>query len=277
MIIVFKMNWIITQQLKRLQGWQFYVLTVNTVWCERKSAVNFVNVDAFVFWQFFWIPITWMIVLLFKLHLTTCRWHDLYVWDVIRDISDIISFDTSFWTKYFLLFLKKNITMQTCASILLKSGNNMNEFLTSDWLKCWRRSETWWWVCRRYGDRKWKSVWNDSVVEHERDRLRPIATSANFDFGRFWDVEFWDDKGWIPEGWIPEGWSPEGWRPRRVEPEGGGPKISRFFFFPSSRHNFLSSLCLGSFTWNLGGVWSARALCTFGLSGCRVKPCWRPH
>ena len=104
MIIVFEMNWIITQQLKRLQVLR---LIKNTVWCEKKFAVNFVNVDAFVFWQIFWIPITWIIVLLFKLHLTTCRWYDLYVWDVIRDISDIISFWHILLNEVFCCFWKK--------------------------------------------------------------------------------------------------------------------------------------------------------------------------
>ena len=45
----------------------------------------------------------------------------------------------------------------------------------------------------------------DNVSHHdaadERDRLRPISTSANFDFGQFLDVEFWDDTVWNPEGW----------------------------------------------------------------------------
>ena len=67
-------------------------------------------------------------------------------------------------------------------------------------------------------------------------RLRPISTSANF--------------GGAPKGWRPrrvaqnleksgprrlgpEGWSPEGWGARKFRA-----------FFPSSRHNFLSSFCL---------------------------------
>ena len=60
----------------------------------------------------------------------------------------------------------------------------------------------------------------DVGVEIERDRLRPITTSANFDFGQFdLDVKFWDDKGWRPaEGWGPEGWSP--WNPEGWGPEG---------------------------------------------------------
>ena len=35
-------------------------------------------------------------------------------------------------------------------------------------------------------------------------RVRPISTSANFDFGQFGDVEFLDHKGWGPEGWRPK-------------------------------------------------------------------------
>ena len=49
-------------------------------------------------------------------------------------------------------------------------------------------------------------------------RLRPISTSAKFDFGQFLDVEFLDHKGWGPKGgaqtwkeWGPEGWGPQGW------------------------------------------------------------------
>ena len=99
-------------------------------------------------------------------------------------------------------------------------------------------------------------------------RLRPISTSANFDFGQFLDVEFWDHKGGGPnlekvgvEAWGPEAWGPEGWGGRRVgAPKGGGPnleegwgpegwgsKISRFFF-PSPATIFtLLSLSWGSF------------------------------
>ena len=45
-------------------------------------------------------------------------------------------------------------------------------------------------------------------------------------------------------------------------------------FFSISRHNVLSFFpLLGVFTWNFGGVFEGRGpqMCTFGLSGCRVK------
>ena len=58
------------------------------------------------------------------------------------------------------------------------------------------------------------------------------------------------------KGGGPEGWGLEGWKP----------KISRFFSL--SRHNVHSSLPL------LGWCLKRRDpdMCTFGLSGCRVKP-----
>ena len=91
-------------------------------------------------------------------------------------------------------------------------------------------------------------------------RLRPISTSANFDFGpsisaNFWMLNFWTSKGGAPKGWRPRGWRPKPRKsgprkvgPRRVEaPKGGTPKggAQNFtLFFPSSRHNFLSSFFL---------------------------------
>ena len=51
------------------------------------------------------------------------------------------------------------------------------------------------------------------------------------------------------------------------------PKISRFFSL--SRHNFHSFFpLLGVFSWNFGGVLKHQdpEKCTFGLSGCRVRP-----
>ena len=61
-------------------------------------------------------------------------------------------------------------------------------------------------------------------------------------------------------------------------PSASLPKISRFF--PLSRFHFRSfSIFLwgslrGVFSWNFGGVFEGRGaqMCTFGLSGCRVKP-----
>ena len=53
-----------------------------------------------------------------------------------------------------------------------------------------------------------------------------------------------------------------------------GPKF-RAFFFPSPTTNFVFlSLSLCVFSLNFGGVWKRRdpQMCTFGLSGCRVKP-----
>ena len=88
-------------------------------------------------------------------------------------------------------------------------------------------------------------------------RLRPISTSANFDFGQLLDVDFWDDKVWA----------------RRVGPEGWRPKISRFFSLLPPHFSFLF-LSLGVLSWNFVGVFEGRnpEMCTFGLSGCRVKP-----
>ena len=60
-------------------------------------------------------------------------------------------------------------------------------------------------------------------------------------------------------------------------PSAGPPKISLFFFpFPPPFPLFLS--LSGVFSLNFGGVFEDRdpQMCTFGLSGCRVKP-RRPH
>ena len=79
-------------------------------------------------------------------------------------------------------------------------------------------------------------------------RLGPISTSANFDFGQFSDVEFYDHKGW--KKWGPEGWrpkpgkrGPEGWAKggaRRVEPEGWGAQNFAFFFPLPPQFSFFS-------------------------------------
>ena len=56
-------------------------------------------------------------------------------------------------------------------------------------------------------------------------------------------------------------------------PSPGPPKIS--LFFSLSRLKIRSFLCsLGVFSWNFGGVFEGREaqMCTFGPSGCRVKP-----
>ena len=90
------------------------------------------------------------------------------------------------------------------------------------------------------------------VIDFGQFRLRPISTSANFDFGQFdfgqfLDVEFWDDKVWGP---------------RRV----GSPK---FRVFSLLRHSFYSSFSLlGSFRGILL-VFEGRnpEMCTFGVLG----------
>ena len=72
----------------------------------------------------------------------------------------------------------------------------------------------------------------------ERDRLRPISTSANFDFGQF----FLDHKGWgARRKGAPKGWGPEGC---------GAQNFALFFFPFPSQFSFFSlslSLSLGSF------------------------------
>ena len=63
-------------------------------------------------------------------------------------------------------------------------------------------------------------------------------------------------------------------RPPPDRPSAGPPKIS-LFFFPSPATIFiLFSLSCWSFSLNFGGVFEDRdpQMCTFGLSGCRVKP-----
>ena len=59
--------------------------------------------------------------------------------------------------------------------------------------------------------------------------------------------------------------------------KGGGPNFRAFFSL--SRHCFHSFLPLsGVLSLNVGGVFEGRdpEMCTFGLSGCRVKPQQRP-
>ena len=60
--------------------------------------------------------------------------------------------------------------------------------------------------------------------------------------------------------------------PSAGPPSAGPPKIWLFFFpFPPSFRSFCVSL--GVFSWNFGGVLkrSCPEMCTFGLSGCRVR------
>ena len=67
-------------------------------------------------------------------------------------------------------------------------------------------------------------------------------------------------------------------RPSRDRPSPGPPKMS-LFFFPSPAANFVLFFSLWVFfSLNFGGVFEGRdpQMCTFGLSGCRVKP-RRPH
>ena len=64
-----------------------------------------------------------------------------------------------------------------------------------------------------------------SAIDFGQFRLRPISSSANFDFGQFLDVEFWDHKGWVPRRVGPPRVEPPRVEPRRVEPRRvGGPK-----------------------------------------------------
>ena len=89
-------------------------------------------------------------------------------------------------------------------------------------------------------------------------RLRPISTSANFDFGQFDFDQFLDVEFLVHQGWDPIGWRPRGWRHRRV-----GGKISRFF----------SLLPLLSFSWGpyVEFWWCLKRrgpeMCTFGVLG----------
>ena len=76
-------------------------------------------------------------------------------------------------------------------------------------------------------------------------------------------------KKWEPEGWGPEGWGPEG----VGGPEGGSLKFHAFFSLSRRKiRAFLPSLSV--FSWNFVGLCEDRGvkMCTFGLSGCGVKP-----
>ena len=57
----------------------------------------------------------------------------------------------------------------------------------------------------------------------------------------------------------------------RNAPPPDSPKFRSFF---PSRHNFHSFFSLGVLSWIFGGVFEGQdpEMCTFGLSGCRVKP-----
>ena len=72
-------------------------------------------------------------------------------------------------------------------------------------------------------------------------------------------------------------WGPEGWSQKGGAPKGGGPKIWRFFFpLPPQFSFFFHSLLVFfvEFWWCLKR--RCVQMCTFGLSGCRVKP-RQPH
>ena len=116
-----------------------------------------------------------------------------------------------------------------------------------------------------------------------------VKQTGHSDFGQFGPIQFYFSPIRLTIWCVmvgPKGWDLEGKGPkikkvclRRV----GGPKISRFFS-PFSRRQFRSfSLSLGVFSWNFGGVFECRdpQMCTFGFSGCRVKPpgalLSRPH
>ena len=88
--------------------------------------------------------------------------------------------------------------------------------------------------------------------------------------------ERWGFVGWGPGGWGPEGGAPKegalkggGAQPRKSgAPQGGGPKISRFFSV-SCPHVRSFSLSLWVFSWNFGGGLKRQGLemCTFGVLG----------
>ena len=65
-------------------------------------------------------------------------------------------------------------------------------------------------------------------------------------------------------------------KPRKNRaPKGGGHNITRFFSLsPAPIFALFVSLSLGVLSLNFGGVFEGRdpQMCTFGLSGCRVKP-----
>ena len=120
----------------------------------------------------------------------------------------------------------------------------------------------------------------------ERDRLRPISTSANFDFGQFLDFRILGrhsvgpSNGGAPTGGGPnlekvgprrvgprrvgpKGWSPEGW-----SPEGWGAQNFALFFPSSGTIFFLLSLSWGPFVefwWCLKR--RGPEMCTFGVLG----------
>ena len=72
-----------------------------------------------------------------------------------------------------------------------------------------------------------------------------------------WGLEGWGLEGGAPN---PENWGPKGWRAKNVA------------LFSLSCHNVLSFFSL--LRLNFGGVFEGLgpAMCTFGLSGCRVEP-----
>ena len=85
------------------------------------------------------------------------------------------------------------------------------------------------------------------------------------------------DSAGPPSAGPPSAGPPSAGPPSAGPPSAGPPKISLFFFpFPPPFRSFCVSL--GVFSLNFGGVFEGQnpKMCTFGLSGCRVKP-RRPH
>ena len=78
-------------------------------------------------------------------------------------------------------------------------------------------------------------------------------------------------RGGSPKAGVPKGGGPEGWG----GPKGGCPEDFALFF-PSPATIFILSSSWGSFRGIFGGVIEGRdpQMCTFGLTGCRVKPRW---
>ena len=91
-------------------------------------------------------------------------------------------------------------------------------------------------------------------------RLRPILTSANFDFGQFLD-EFLDHKGWGPKGGGPK--PSKSGAPKRVEAQ----NFALFFPLPPQFSFFSPSLVdpFVEFWWCLKR--QGAQMCTFGVLG----------
>ena len=129
-----------------------------------------------------------------------------------------------------------------------------------------------------------RQVTNRGGSISERDRAR--STSANFDFGQYFDfgqfldVEFLDHKGWCPKGWrpqprnsgVPKPGAPGFGAPKGRTKDGGGrrggesPKFRAFFVPLQAQFSFFSPSLVGLFVefwWCLKR--RGRQMCTFGV------------